>query len=284
MRVIVNRIWQQHFGQGIAATTNDFGRLGLAPTHPDLLDWLVDEFVEHDFSIKHLHRLILTSSTWQQSAHHPDAARQQTIDPSDNLLWRSRVRRLSAEQIRDAMLTCSGELQKNQGGPSVDSTTPRRAVYTKSLRNTPDTFMAVFDVANGLQSTSERTSTTTPVQSLLMINGDYPLGRAKMFAERIAGMGLSIPEQIRAAVEMAWGRQPTTRELQWSLAFLNQSDAERNPPALAASGNQPSTSGGEESQLPANSDPQENPSGPQIDRLTDFCHILFNSNEFLYIE
>ncbi|MDA1232715.1 MAG: PSD1 and planctomycete cytochrome C domain-containing protein, partial [Planctomycetota bacterium] len=223
MRVFVNRIWQQHFGQGIAATTSDFGRLGTPPTHPELLDWLVKEFVEHDFSTRHLHRQILTSATWQQSAHHPDAARQQAIDPSDNLLWRSRIRRLSAEQIRDAMLTCSGELQQSLGGPSVDTETPRRAVYVKSFRNTPDAFMAVFDIANGLQSTSERTSTTTPVQSLLMINGDYPLGRAMKFAERIAKAHSTPTEQAVAAIEMAWGRRPTADELEWSLGFLTPS-------------------------------------------------------------
>ncbi|MCA9008891.1 MAG: PSD1 domain-containing protein, partial [Planctomycetaceae bacterium] len=284
MRVIVNRIWQQHFGQGIAATANDFGRLGLAPTHPELLDWLVDEFVQHDFSFKHLHRLVLTSSTWQQSAHHPDAARQQSIDPADNLLWRSRIRRLSAEQIRDAMLSCSGELQLHAGGPSVDSTTPRRAVYVKSFRNTPDAFMALFDMANGLQSTSDRTSTTTPVQSLLMINGDYPLGRAQKFAERIVNVSVIPQTQIIAAVEMAWGRQPTAEELQWSIEFLSQSESERNTSALTASANDPAAPGGEESQLPVDEGTQEDLSGKPSERLVDFCHILFNSSEFLYLE
>ena len=284
MRVIVNRIWQQHFGQGIAATTSDFGRLGTPPTHPEMLDWLVKEFVEHDFSIKHLHRLILTSATWQQSAHHPDAARQQAIDPADNLLWRSRIRRLSAEQIRDAMLTCSDELQKNVGGPSVDAKTPRRAVYVKSFRNTPDPFMAVFDIANGLQSTSERSSTTTPVQSLLMINGDYPLGRAKNFAERIAKVHSTQQEQAVAAIEMAWGRQPTNEELEWSLGFFNSTVPTPDKPSLAAV-TEPLTQGGEESQVASGDDKtKEKLSDNHNERLIDFCHVLFNSNEFLYIE
>lgn len=284
MRVIVNRIWQQHFGQGIAATTSDFGRLGLAPTHPDLLDWLVNEFVEHDFSIKHLHRLILTSSAWQQSAHHPDAARQASIDPADSLLWRSRIRRLSAEQIRDAMLTSSGELQQSAGGPSVDADTPRRAIYVKSFRNTPDPFMAAFDIANGLQSTSERTSTTTPVQSLLMVNGEYPLGRAKKFASRIAESHLSAQQQIVAAIEIAWGRQPTPDELQSSLEFLNAPDFRQNESALVASTDDPTVPGGEESQLPSADEKNQILSDTHNERLIDFCHILFNSNEFLYIE
>ncbi len=285
MRVFVNRIWQQHFGQGIAATTSDFGKLGTPPTHPELLDWLVKEFVEHDFSVKHLHRLILTSATWQQSAHHPDAARQQAIDPADNLLWRSRIRRLSAEQIRDAMLTCSGELQQKLGGPSVDSKTPRRAVYVKSFRNTPDAFMAVFDIANGLQSTSERTSTTTPVQSLLMINGEYPLGRANSFATRIAKAHSDPKEQAFAAMKMAWGREPTADELEWSLSFLAPASPTPGEPSLASVPTDSAVEGGEESQLASgDSQTKEKPSDTNKDRLVDFCHILFNSNEFLYIE
>lgn len=285
MRVFVNRLWQQHFGQGIAATTSDFGKLGTPPTHPELLDWLVKEFVDHDFSVKHLHRLILTSATWQQSAHHPDAARQQTIDPGDNLLWRSRIRRLSAEQIRDAMLTCSGELQQSVGGPSVDANSPRRAVYVKSFRNTPDSFMAVFDIANGLQSTSERSSTTTPVQSLLMINGDYPLGRAKSFAERITKTHSARPEQAVAAIKMAWGREPTAEELEWSLVFLTSAVPTPAEPAIVAKTDAPAVAGGEESQVAAGDiEANEKRSDNPKERLIDFCHILFNSNEFLYIE
>lgn len=285
MRVFVNRIWQQHFGQGIAATSSDFGRLGTKPTHPELLDWLVTEFVEHDFSIKHLHRLILTSATWQQSAHHPDAARQQTIDPADNLMWRSRIRRLSAEQIRDAMLTCSGELKTNPGGPSVDAKVPRRAVYVKSFRNTPDPFMAVFDIANGLQSTSERTSTTTPVQSLLMINGEFPLERAKDFAERIRKIHSTPHEQAVAAIKTAWGREPTPNELEWSIGFLTTHGPSPDEPSLAAAETEPATRGGEESQVASDEDEsKENPVDKNTEQLIDFCHILFNSNEFLYIE
>ena len=281
MRVFVNRIWQQHFGQGIAATASDFGKLGLAPTHPELLDWLTVEFVENNFSVKHLHRLILASSTWQQSAHHPNAARQQTVDPSDDFLWRSRIRRLSAEQIRDAMLTCSGELQQKVGGPSVDAKTPRRAVYVKSFRNTPDAFMAAFDIANGLQSTSERTSTTTPVQSLLMINGEYPLARAKSFAVRVSKLFSTPEEQIIAAIGMAWGRRPTNEELAWSLDFLTSPGVNSPDQQLAEAS---VVQGGEESQLPTGEANKKTGTDEKQVRLIDLCHILFNSNEFLYVE
>lgn len=280
MRVVVNRIWQQHFGRGIVATPSDFGHLGLAPTHPELLDWLVTEFVEHNFSMKHLHRLILASSTWQQSAHHPEAGEHQRIDPADSFLWRARIRRLSAEQIRDAMLLCSGELDQKRGGPSVESKVPRRAVYVKSFRNTPDSFLSAFDIANGLQSTSERTATTTPVQSLLMMNGDYPLGRAKKFAERLARMYSTPEEQLIAAVEMAWGRRPTEVELDWSLQFLTADSKATRDLQLA---NLSAEQGDEELEREADN---ANPHADvvQRQRLVDFCHILLNSNEFLYIE
>ena len=280
MRVMVNRIWQQHFGRGIVATPSDFGHLGLAPTHPELLDWLVTEFVEHNFSMKHLHRLILSSSTWQQSAHHPDASDYQQIDPADSFLWRTRIRRLSAEQIRDAMLMCSGELDQKRGGPSVESKVPRRAIYVKSFRNTPDPFMSAFDIANGLQSTSERTATTTPVQSLLMINGDYPLGRAKKFAERIARMYSTPEEQLNYAFEMAWGRRPTQAELNWSLQFLT---SDCTSPGEVQFADSSAEQGGEELEREPETAIRQTEE-VQRQRLIDFCHVIFNSNEFLYIE
>ncbi|MEX0819377.1 MAG: PSD1 and planctomycete cytochrome C domain-containing protein, partial [Pirellulaceae bacterium] len=253
-RVIVNRIWQEHFGEGIVATASDFGRLGQKPTHPELLDWLTVTFVEDGWSIKRLHKRILMSATWQQSAYHPQATEYQSRDPAENLLWRSKVRRLKAEQIRDAMLAISGELQPRIGGPSVDAKTPRRALYVKSFRNTPDAFLHAFDVANGLKSVAQRNRTTTPTQSLLMINGDYSLGRAKPFADELSKRQFaSAEEMLQYAFRLAWGRPPTDSELANSLQFLG-----------AASG--------------------EEQQAFEQDRLIDFCHVLFNSNEFLYVD
>ncbi|MBC8355681.1 MAG: PSD1 domain-containing protein [Planctomycetes bacterium] len=253
-RVIVNRIWQEHFGRGIVSTANDFGHIGQLPTHPELLDWLTVSFVEDGWSIKRLHKRILMSATWQQSAHHPDAREYQKNDPAENLLWRSRIRRLKAEQIRDAMLSISGELQPTIGGPSVDAKTPRRALYVKSIRNTPDSFLHAFDVANGLKSVSERNSTTTPTQSLMMINGDYTLGRAKKLAEQLAkDKSTAVDEMLQRAFRVAWGRMPTETELSNSLTFI----------AVASGEDQPSF---------------------DRDRLIDFCHVLLNSNEFLYVD
>ncbi|HUG69599.1 MAG TPA: PSD1 and planctomycete cytochrome C domain-containing protein [Pirellulaceae bacterium] len=253
-RVIVNRIWQEHFGQGIVSTANDFGHLGQLPTHPELLDWLTVTFVEGGWSIKRLHKRILMSAAWQQSAYHPRANEYQTKDPAESLLWRSRIRRLKAEQVRDAMLSISGELQTEVGGPSVDAKTPRRALYVKSFRNTPDSFLAAFDIANGLKSVAERNSTTTPTQSLMMLNGDYALDRAKAMAEQLESRGFATPDELlQHAFRLTWGRPPTKSELTNSLQFV----------ATAPDGEQRRV------------DP---------DRLIDFCHVLFNSNEFLYVD
>lgn len=250
-RVIVNRVWQQHFGEGIVATPNDFGRMGQAPSHPELLDWLAVNFVENGWSFKKLHRLILTSAVYRQSAFHPRAEECQAIDAAESLLWRAPVRRLRAEQIRDAMLSASGELDPKLGGPSVEEKTPRRGIYVQSYRNRLDTFLHGFDMANGLKSVADRDNTTTATQALMMINGDYSLERAKKFADRLQGEKLPSPgEVVRRAVRLTWGREPTSAELAGSLRFI--------------------TAAGKET--------------VDRDRLIDFCHVLLNSNEFLYVD
>ena len=253
-RVIVNRIWQKHFGQGIVATANDFGHTGQLPTHPELLDWLTVTFIEDGWSIKRLHKRILMSATWQQSARHPQAAEYQQQDPAERLLWRARVRRLNAEQIRDAMLAISGELHSQLGGPSVDGKTPRRSLYVKCVRNTPDSFLAAFDAAGGLSSVAQRNITTTPTQSLLMINGDYALGRAEKTAERLAKHDFAASDQmLRYGFRLFWGRPPTESELSSARHFIAAAQAEE-------------------------------PGKFDRDRLTDFCHVLLNSSEFLYVD
>ena len=252
-RVIVNRVWQEHFGEGIVSTANDFGRLGKEPTHPDLLDWLTATFVEDGWSIKRLHKQVLMSAAWQQSSHHPQADKYREQDPGESLLWRSRVRRLKAEQIRDAMLVVSGELDSKIGGPSVDADVPRRSLYIKRRRNTPAEFLHAFDTANGLKSVSQRNRTTTPIQSLMMFNGDYTLGRAKRFAKQ-----LQVPAEQREyllpnAFRWAWGRSPTSDELRCAQQFTMTTTADGTEQVGK-------------------------------DRLIDFCHVLLNSNEFLYID
>ena len=247
-RVIVNRIWQQHFGQGIVPTASDFGHLGLPPTHPELLDWLTIKFVEEGWSFKKLHKQILMSAAWQQSSFHPQATVQQQKDPAENLIWRFRVKRLNAEQIRDSAMAISGELEQQLGGPSVDGDKPRRSVYVKFQRNNPDTFLQLFDVANGLVSFSERNKTTTPVQSLMMFNGKWVLDRAEKIAQRLSQEAAGQdPEQVLStAFRLTWGRAPSPDEMSQALRFVGEPMRQ--------------------------------------DSLVDFCHALLNSNEFLYLD
>ncbi len=253
-RVIVNRVWQQHFGEGLVASPSDFGRLGSLPSQPELLDWLTADFVKQGWSIKKLHKKVLMSATWRQSVTHPQADRYSEIDPAEKLLWRAKVRRLKAEQIRDAMLVASGELRADLGGPSVEENAPRRGLYVKSFRNNLDTFMHSFDLANGSKSVAERDATTTPTQALLLFNGSYSLGRAKQMAQRLLGQKeLKTPVDIlQHAFVAAWGRTATESELTRALQYVGASPGEQNPTV-------------------------------DVGRLTDFCHILFNSNEFLYL-
>ncbi|MEE3373068.1 MAG: PSD1 and planctomycete cytochrome C domain-containing protein [Planctomycetota bacterium] len=253
-RVIVNRIWQQHFGQGIVSTPNNFGQMGQPPTHPELLDWLALSFIDHEWRTKHLHRQILMSETWRQSAHHPRATLYQTRDPADQLLWRGRVRRLTAEQIRDAILSASGELQQQVGGPGVPDAIPRRAIYVKQFRNTNETFLHAFDAGSGLKSVAVRNTTTTPTQSLLLINGKYTLARADRLAERLLNSSFTeVAELIAFAVQLTWGRAPTPAEIARCAIFLDAG-------------------------------PHANPTTLPRQVLSDFCHILFNANEFLYLD
>lgn len=218
-RVVVNRVWQQHFGRGIVATANDFGRKGQRPTHPELLDWLTADFIEHGWSLKHLHKQILTSATWKQAAQHRQAAHYEALDPGNQLFWRARIRRLTAEQLRDAMLVVSGELQASMGGPSRPADAPCRSLYVKRFRNSPYAIFQAFDSANGLKSVPERISTTTPTQSLLMLNDQWVLSRAGQFAKRVVESG-NAEETVARATMMAWGRPPTPAESESFETFL----------------------------------------------------------------
>ena len=271
-RVMVNRIWQYHFGKGLVATSSDFGRLGESPSHPELLDWLAYRFAGkaegrtqktegngdahselRPWSFKSLHRLIVTSATYRQSATNPNAEPQQLKDPGNRWLWRANIRRLDAEQIRDSMLLVSGKLDAVPGGPSVPASKPRRSVFTEQRRNSPDPLLDVFDSADGFSSTPERNVTTTPTQALLMINSKDSLAHAAEFARRVQReAGIERESQIVVAYRLAFGREPSNTERAAAIEFLNQ-QAARNAAAASSS-------------------------------LTDFCQVLLNSNEFLYVD
>ncbi len=197
-RVIVNRVWQYHFGRGIAGTPNDFGNMGERPTHPELLDWLARRFVEEGWSLKKLHKEILLSSVYRQTALRQMPEAYADADPANLYLWRFHPRRLDAEQARDAMLVASGELDLSEGGPSVSADQPRRSIYTMKKRNSQDEFLRSLDATANFTSVSERQSTTTPTQALYMMNGDWLLKRAGQLASRAGS--------IERAWELTLGR------------------------------------------------------------------------------
>jgi len=231
-RVIVNRVWQHHFGRGLVATSSDFGRLGEPPSHPELLDWLTSRFLVGGWRFKSLHRLLLTSAAYRQSAFHPEAAACLLRDPENRLLWRWNTKRLAGEQIRDAMLAASGELDLAPGGPAVDPSRPRRAIFTKQIRNTPDPLLYAFDTPEGYGSVPERNVTTTPTQSLLMINGEWTLERAKSFAARLRKSAASDSDAATAAYRLALAREPAPADVAAAVGFLDRQRQGRSEDAL----------------------------------------------------
>ncbi len=237
-RVMVNRLWQQHFGRGLAANASDFGRLGEQPTHPELLDWLASKFITEGWSQKKLHRLIVCSATYRQRAETSADKRTDeaaTIDPENRLLWRGHVRRLDAEQIRDAMLAATGELNLQAGGPAVAGTEPRRTIYTKVLRNVRDPLLDVFDTPFGFASTASRDTTTTPVQSLLLINSPTVIQRSKAMRDRLmVDEPSNEVRRIERAYQLAFGRAPLPEEYERAQAFFKL-QASRIDPTKTAS-------------------------------------------------
>ena len=240
-RVMANRIWQFHFGTGIVDTPSDFGGNGTAPTHPELLDWLADEFIRSGWSIKHLHRLILLSAAWQQDS------RPQTdglaIDADSRLLWRYPIRRLDAESIRDSLLAVSGKLNLQAGGPGFSAfeiepenvrhyfpkTTfgPedwRRMVYMTRVRQERDAVFGVFDCPDFSQVVPQRSRSTTPLQALNLLNSAFVIEQAKFLVERLDRDGKSPPEKVALAYQLCFSRAPDEQELQTALAFIQQTD------------------------------------------------------------
>ena len=268
-RVWVNRVWRQHFGRGLVNTPSNFGISGELPSHPELLDWLACKFMEPKtcaWRLKPLHRLMLLSSTYQQASDIRDAA--QKADPQDKLYWRMLTRRLEAEAIRDSLLCVAGTLNLNMGGPPVyppidpslradtfqgsnwqdgkdDTTTWRRSVYVKVKRSTLLPELEVFDCPEITYTVAQRNVTTTPVQALTLLNDPLILRQSALFAQRLQKECPNNPaKQIDRAFRLALGRPPNAREASLSLTFMQK----------------------------------RGPNG-----LQDFCHALFNLNEFVYV-
>ena len=271
-RVIVNRVWHYHFGKGIVGTPSEFGLKGDRPTHPALLDWLTTEFIQHGWSLKHLHRVIMASATYQQSSQHrEDAAR---YDPENKLLWKFPLHRLEGEVIRDASLAVAGALNPKMGGPSIFPELPpgmptprggwkvnddpeernRRSVYIFVRRNTRYPLFESFDMPDPHESCSRRNVTTSPIQALNLLNSKLTLEWAQSFAARVlAQAGPDLTRQIESAFQLAYCRLPQPDEKKLAFQFL----AAHREVIGDRSDNGAAT-------------------------LTDLCHMLLNSNEFVY--
>ncbi|MEO8499159.1 MAG: DUF1553 domain-containing protein, partial [Planctomycetota bacterium] len=248
-RVIVNRIWLNHFGRGLVPTPGDFGALGVPPTHPELLDWLASEFVADGWSVKQLHRLIMTSTTYRQASLHRDDG--DAVDADNLLYWRMPVRRLEAEVLRDTALAVSGELNDKAFGPAVpvmtdqvgqfvvgienlDAGRPgavlpmkgedlRRSVYIESRRSRPLSVMAPFDLPRMEPNCTSRSTSTVSPQSLLLMNSEFVLTRARQFAERVRrDAGDDVAAQITLAWRLAFAATPNDEELAEAVLFVEE--------------------------------------------------------------
>jgi hypothetical protein len=290
-RVMMNRLWQQHFGRGIVATPGDFGVQGESPTHPELLDWLAREFVERGWSLKTMHRLLVTSATYRQAGRTNAAASR--VDPENRLLWRANRRRLEGEALRDALLSVSGTLNPREGGASVFPELPpelavgkgswpvsndpaernRRSVYVFVKRNLRYPLFSTFDAPDGNETCSRRYATTTAPQALMLLNSKLVFDQARAFAGRVLREAGPQPEQVTdRAVRLALGRAPADDEREALLAFLTK-QTETLRPRLGTSNPPPA---------PAGAPPDVDPA--QAAAVVDLCHVLLNLNEFLYVD
>ncbi len=225
-RVIVNRIWAEHFGSGLVRTTSDFGQQGERPSHPELLDYLAWRFVEQGWDLKWLHRQILHSRVWQQGSFWHEAG--STTDPDNRLLWRSPRRQLPFEMWRDAMLSVSGRLQREVGGPGKTIDTPdffRRSLYLVVDREELHPVQRIHDFPEASAHSPVRVPTTTPLQQLYLLNSDWVLQRTQDFAARTAD--LPVDDRVSRIWMSAWGRPPTERELSLAREFVK--DAAGDP-------------------------------------------------------
>jgi hypothetical protein len=225
-RVLVNRVWQQHFGRGIVGTASNFGTLGERPTHPELLDYLTSRFVESNWSVKQLHREILLSSTYQLSSA-PDEKNQQ-LDGDNRFLWRMTRQRLRVEAFRDSLLAVAGRLEKSFGGKTTDldqESNVRRTVYGKVSRHELCGLLRLFDFPDANITSERRTETTVPQQQLFVLNSPFCVAQAKAFSARLRSEGDDDPSRIRRAYLLAYGREASERELEIGLRFLGESDS-----------------------------------------------------------
>ncbi len=220
-RVMVNRIWQHHLGAGLVRTPSNFGKLGEAPTHPELLDYLASRFVEDGWSIKKLHREIMLSATYALSSTYSEA--NSAADPDNRLLWRANLRRLDVEAMRDSLLFVAGKLDLKMGGPALrlhDEKNTRRTIYGAISRAKPDRFLRLFDFPDPNETSEQRIATNVPAQQLFFLNSDFVRLQAESLAERLASHGAQ-PEKIKEAYQILFGRPPVQDEVLYGSEFLS---------------------------------------------------------------
>lgn len=272
-RVMVNRIWQYHFGNGIVPTPSDFGKQGRTPTHPELLDFLAARFVEGGWSIKDMHRLIMRSRTYQMSSEDSEAS--QRLDVANELYWRFDRHRLDAESIRDALLAVGGGLDRTMGGahpfpeqPTWDFTqhkpfkavyeSNRRSVYLMTQRITRHPFLGLFDGADTNASTARRITSTTSLQALFLMNDPFVHEQARLFAKRLLAEKLDQNQRVRHAYLLTFGRPPTKEEESIAADYFVKIDVK----------------------LKAANVPDDQRSAKAWE---SFARVLFMSSEFIYL-
>ncbi|MEE2934759.1 MAG: PSD1 and planctomycete cytochrome C domain-containing protein [Planctomycetota bacterium] len=248
-RVVVNWVWQHHFGEGLVRTPDDFGTRGESPTHPELLDHLASTLFDQNWSLKRLHRQIMLSAVYQQGAIESAASRM--LDPDNRLLWRMPRQRLDLESMRDAMLAVAGELNTDQiGGRPFDflgePIVPRRSVYALVNRDILSPLATTFDAANPSACTAQRPKTTVPQQTLFALNSDFIQDRATAFAKQSSTQGDS-EQRVQWMFQVAYSRDPTTAEVDSALQFIQAGQDD-------------------------------------TDRWTQFAHVLLASNEFVFLD
>jgi hypothetical protein len=288
-RVMVNRLWQNHFGRGIVATPSDFGVQGTSPTHPELLDWLATEFVARGWSQKAMHRLMVTSATYRQSSR----PSQKTVeaDPDNLLFSRMPRKRLEGEAVRDALLAVSGQLDERVGGPGVFPDLPtgvetrggwtrsgsaadrnRRSLYVFVKRNLKFPLFDAFDVPDTNLTCPERNVSVNAPQALMLLNSDQVLDQSRYLAGKVYGSvtnRVDLDELATQGYRLALGREPRADERERAVAFLRR---------------QPELLSGCDDALTMPIPLPEGPTPVQAAAMVDFCHALLNLNEFVFVD
>ena len=254
-RVIVNRVWQYHFGRGLVTTPSDFGTRGERPTHPELLDWLAGQLIGGGWKLKPLHRLILASHTWMQG--NGRTANAEKIDPDNRLWWRRGAKRLEAELIRDTLLDVSGRLKRDMFGKgSLDQKSNRRSIYLTVKRGQLIPILQLFDAPDAMQGVGKRNESTVAPQALAMLNSPFIRELAGGFAKRVRpDTKTSLDTAVTTAYRLALARTPDSSEREAMLAFIKTQTESRKGQANA-----------------------------EELAVRDFCHLLLCSNEFIYVD